>query len=440
MPAVDIALVDEAHYARRKNPTAGSQAASGIRLPLPGHSGGVTSQGRSLWLATATPMQLDAVEAADLLALTRRVGAFQYDPSLMQAYYETLSGLTGNQPLRASEWTFLQRAVLAVEAEDPSLWAFLQQTVIDGRTRLAVKRWLDQDRPPRPADLSGVRRLIFAASPLSRVMLRHTRPLLEIYRQQGQLQDNLARRHILPIPRIVFTEQERQAYEQLEAYCRGLAAQMARQSSPQSRSAMGFLLSFLRLRFASSLFAIRETLRRRLERVEAALGDMDLTDTPEPDEEGFETALDDDEDDRDAAVAYLRNRTAEDLQWECLQLRGMLRTLDDLSGPSSKMNELLHNLDQRRIRDTGRFRQTVIFTRFYDTLCDLVSRLRRVRTRSAYRDILRARRAVLGCGEPAAWSEWTGMRSSTGLCGARSISSSARMPRPRGSTCRARTC
>jgi hypothetical protein len=30
-----------------------------------------------------------------------------------------------------------------------------------------------------------VRRLIFAASPLSRVMLRHTRPLLEIYRQQG---------------------------------------------------------------------------------------------------------------------------------------------------------------------------------------------------------------------------------------------------------------
>ena len=99
---------------------------------------------------------------------------------------------------------------------------------------------------------------------------------------------------------------------------------------------------------------------------------------PEPDEEGFETTLDDGEDDRNAAVAYVRNRTAEDLQWECLQLRGMLRTLDDLSGPSSKMNELLRTLDQRRIRDTGRFRQAVILTRFYDTLSDLVSRLRRV--------------------------------------------------------------
>ena len=128
----------------------------------------------------------------------------------------------------------------AVEAEDPSLWAFLQQTVIDGRSRLDVKRWLDQGRPPRPADLSGVRRLIFAASPLSRVMLRHTRPLLEIYRQQGQLQDNLARRHILPIPRIVFTEQERQAYEQLEAYCRGWRRSWHARAAPRAAAPWAF--------------------------------------------------------------------------------------------------------------------------------------------------------------------------------------------------------
>jgi hypothetical protein len=35
-------------------------------------------------------------------------------------------------------------------------------------------------------------------------------------------------------------------------------------------------------------------------------------------------------------------------------------------------------LEQRRLRETGRFSQTVIFTRFYDTLCDLVNRLQRV--------------------------------------------------------------
>ena len=221
-------------------------------------------------------------------------------------------------------------------------------------------------------------RLLFAASPLSRVMLRHRCPLLEIYREKGQLQDTLAHHHISPMPHIVFTAQERQAYEQLEAYCRGLAAQMARHGTPQSRSSMGFLLSFLRLRFASSLFAIRETVRRRLERVEATLAGMTPMDAPEPDAERLDALQDEDEDDRDATVTYLQHRTPEDLQWECLQLRGLRQTLDDLSGPSSKMTELLRSLEQRRIHATGRFRHTVMFTRFYDTLCDLVSRLQRV--------------------------------------------------------------
>ena len=35
---------------------------------------GLRPKSRSLWLTTATPMQLEAVEVADLLALTRRVG------------------------------------------------------------------------------------------------------------------------------------------------------------------------------------------------------------------------------------------------------------------------------------------------------------------------------------------------------------------------------
>jgi hypothetical protein len=337
MPRVDIALVDEAHYAQRKNPTAGSRAAPEYGYLYTAIQESLRPRSRSLWLATATPMQLDAVEVADLLALTRRVGAFQHDPSLTGAYYETLSRLTGKHSATASEWEFLRRAVLAVEAHDPALWSFLQGTVIDGRTRLAVRQWLEHNRSPRPADLHGVRRLLFAASPLSRVMLRHRRPLLEIYREYGQLQDNLAHRHILPIPRIVFTAQERQAYEQLEAYCRGLAAQMQRHGTPQSRSAMGFLLSFLRLRFASSLFAIRETVQRRLERVEATLAGMALTDAPESDEERLAEVLEEDEDDRDVAGALSKNRTPEDLQWESLQFRGLRRTLDDLSGPASKM-------------------------------------------------------------------------------------------------------
>ena len=102
-------------------------------------------------------------------------------------------------------------------------------------------------------------------------MLRHTRSLLEIYRQRGQLGANLATRHILPVPRITFTAQEKQAYDELESYCQELTQQIAHHADTANRNMVGFMLSFLRLRFASSLFAIRETLRRRRERVEATL-------------------------------------------------------------------------------------------------------------------------------------------------------------------------
>jgi hypothetical protein len=93
----------------------------------------------------------------------------------------------------------LRRAVLAVCDQDPLCWGFIQQAVIDGRTRLPVRQWLEQGRLPRGLDMPGLLRLIFAAAPLSRVMLRHTWPLLEIYRSEGQLGANLAQRYILPI-------------------------------------------------------------------------------------------------------------------------------------------------------------------------------------------------------------------------------------------------
>jgi hypothetical protein len=260
----DITLVDEAHYARRKNPTQGSRAEARYGNLYTVLQQNLRPKSRSLLLATATPMQLDLVEVADLLQLTRRVGAFQLDPSLMEVYYDLLGRLVRRQQPSEREWTFLRRAVLAVQDQDPVLWGFIQDAVIDARMRLAAQQWLDRGRTARGADLQSIQRLIFAAAPLSRVMLRHTRSLLEYYREQGQLGATLARRRIWPIPRIVFTAQEREAYDQLEAYCAGLAQQMTGKGGAGHTSAVGFLLSFLRLRFASSLFAIRETLRRRL--------------------------------------------------------------------------------------------------------------------------------------------------------------------------------
>lgn len=112
-------------------------------------------------------------------------------------------------------------------------------------------------------------------------MMRHTRELLEIYRQNGQLSSNLARRHVRPVCAIEFTDAEAEFYNMLEDYCRGLGEQI-RKHNAQTRQVMFFLLNFLQLRFASSFYAIQKTLERRLNRVKNTLllGEM-----PETEEE-----------------------------------------------------------------------------------------------------------------------------------------------------------
>nr|WP_275888417.1 helicase-related protein [Desulfobulbus alkaliphilus] len=375
----DIALVDEAHYARRQNP-----AAADNRRQEPRYGrlyatirDEVRKRSEALWLATATPMQLDWIEVFDLIHLSDRVGSFQDDPTLTWGYYDILGRLVHNQPVRDEEWQFLRRVINAVGLQDPLLQKYMENAVIDGRIRACSRQWLEQGRLPRGRDLVNIRRLIFAAAPLSRVMLRHTRALLEIYKSQGRLNANLAKREILPIPRIVFTTLEQQAYDKLEEYCEGLARQMQAATKDQSSVFnLKFLLSLLRLRFASSLYAIRETIRRRLERVAATLASFQQP-TSEIQLEDYDVDADDEDGEGAVIETLLKNRTEQDLRWEQRQLKQLLETLGDLHEMPSKMQTFLDVMDSRR-QPGGRIKQTVVFTRFFDTLTDIVTRLRRI--------------------------------------------------------------
>jgi ERCC4-related helicase len=377
----DITLVDEAHYARRKNPTEGTRA-----HPRYGNLYRIIDQelnrkSRGLLLATATPMQLDPIEVSDLLKLSRRVASFQLDPSLTLCFYEILGNLvTGREPSE-KEWEFLRKAVCAVEQEDPEHWRFIESCVVDGTFRSAKRQWLEYGQVPRSRDRRKMLRLIFSASPLSRAMLRHTRGLLHVYRDRGQLDGLLAERRILPLTGIQFTEHEKRVYEQLELYCRELARQMSGRRDARGRSAIGFYLSFLRLRFASCLYAIRETVRRRIERVEATLQAQGGVSPEELETLDAEDFLEEGEGDAEVVKAILKDRTPEDLVWEREHLKGMMKNLRDLSVQSSKMTELLRILDHRRLDGGDRIRQTVVFTRFYDTLTDIVERLRQANPR-----------------------------------------------------------
>ena len=378
----DVVLVDEAHYARRSNSTAGAvvQPKYGdlyraVELTL-------RPRARALWLATATPMQIDPIEVYDLFRLTGRVGCFQDDPSLTQAYYEIQGRIQRGEKVSGQELEFLRRVLWSIGRHDPELEAFIRRTVLNAANRTQYELWLTKGIKPTASSLKQLLRAIFASAPLSRVMMRHNRALLRVYQQQGQLGANLARRHILPMRKIQYTAQEQSAYQALEAYSTDLAQQITAANDQQARVSTGFYLSFLQRRFASSLFAIGETLRRRRERVKWTLehrlnGGGNVAAAP-PDPSHLDEDIEQEESDSEAIEQFLKNRSEADLCWELDKLGEMLvGGLYDASPASSKTQALLGYVDQQRDWDRpGRYKQTVVFTQFWDTLEDLVRRLR----------------------------------------------------------------
>lgn len=373
----DITLVDEAHYARRSNPQQGCEAAPKYGNLYKCIDLNLKLKAKSLWLATATPMQIDPVEVYDLFRLSKRVGSYCFDPMLSMSYFGLLGKLVGssfkNNPLNAAEWRMLGQSFHQLQATDPYLWKVLQSTVVNSKNRKALEDIAFTDLK-HTADIKDLMKPLFSASPLARVMMRHTRKLLEQYQIHGELKSKLAYRDVLPLATIRFTEEEKNFYTNLQEYCNGLMQQI-RQHNPKSRNMMIFLLNFLQLRFASSLYAITETLKRRLQRVKETLLVGGKTFLSQEELDDYIDAMDEDESDLNeiSVDSLLHDRSNDDLKWEQSKLEDMLNQLERMkSRTPSKMQYLLNKLNERRISGTNnRLKQTVLFTRFYDTLTSI---------------------------------------------------------------------
>ncbi len=369
----DIILVDEAHYARRKNPrehSSGTPKYGNLYTTLKDN---VSEKADCLWLATATPMQIDPIEVYDLFRLAGRSGPYLADPTLSMEYFDMTGMVAKGEALNASQWSVLGQSFKQIEALDPFLWRILKETTVTKKNEKVLDTL--NYKKPKNADVKYLKQPLFAASPLSRVMMRHSRKLLEIYRKNGELSSNLARRRVRPVCAIAFTPDEKVFYDHLEEYCRGLEEQV-KKNNPQSRQVMNFLLNFLQLRFASSLYAIQQTLIRRLKRVNQTLAvgarqfdtqeELDealseMEDTDGVNEEYSEGDLSD-----ITLDALLKDRSVKDLKWEKDELTGMIDLLETMTETPSKIRVLLEEIELRR--SGNRVRQTVIFTRFYDSL------------------------------------------------------------------------
>ncbi len=120
----------------------------------------------------------------------------------------------------------------------------------------------------------------------------------------------------------------------------------------------------------------RTSSRRRRQRV-AATRDA-LAEAESPDETEREDEISGDaEDDETAVGRQLRDRTPDDLAWELAELDKLVDRVSQLTAMPSKLRPLLRVLENRRAAG-NRVRQIVVFTRFKDTLDDVVRRLREI--------------------------------------------------------------
>lgn len=374
-PSYDVVLVDEAHYARRQDPKGGAAKAPVYGQLYRTMSEIIRSKAKSLWMATATPMQIDPIEVYDLFSLTNRVAAFQNDPTASMYYFDIVGKLVFGEAITMNEWRFIGQSFQQIQATDPYLWNLLKKTCVDSKNRKVLNELPFVTKPPKRADQKYLPKPFFSASPLSRVMMRHTRQLLEIYKQNGELKSNLATRHVLPVKAIPFTKAEAEFYDMLETYCSELSRQVLRENR-QSRMMTYFYLNFLQLRFASSLFAIQMTLKRRLERIRNTLmldghtfaSKEEFEEYLEQLRENDESAVDENDINEVTFDALLKNRSKKDLQWEENYVQGMLAHIEGMTEVPSKITALLTVLESRIIPGSNRMKQTVLFTRFLDSL------------------------------------------------------------------------
>ncbi len=338
----DLILVDEAHHARRRGFS--SERPSPNRLlelltALADHT-------RCLYLLTATPMQVHAVEVWDLLGLLGLGGLWGSREDRFLGFFEEL-----RKPFAERDWDFLLAMLADHFDHGGELDAGFREVAL---RKLGAERWqviealiagnqrktTELDRESREV-LDG---LLRRHTPLRSFSWRATREHLRAYRRRGLLEAGVPERRPQNVW-IELTEDERRLYERIERYVSELY-----QRYEARRRGLGFLMTVYRRRLTSSFHAVRRSLERR-RRVLDKDDDGSLFDDPET------TDVLSDQDRTDEA-SYLD------------------RFLADLEalGSDSKLERLRRDLEEILAeRDAA-----LVFTQYTDTMDHLRDDLRSV--------------------------------------------------------------
>ncbi|MFC1976108.1 helicase-related protein [Chloroflexota bacterium] len=366
----DAVFLDEAHHARRKdflNPR--RRRLNRLLELLDGRDGqpGLKDRTQSLFLMTATPMQIHPVEVWDLLrplGLGGRWGAG--DHNFLRFFREL------RLPFDSTDWTFVFDMVRDYMQTGGALdsnfagqaqarlglveWEQLKSLVSSatphtGQTTATLKQMSNRARPL-------VTDLARQHTPLRRYLFRNTRQLLREYVRRGLLRATVPRRDPQPVW-ITMRPEEEDLYNRIEEYITNFY-----QKYEKERKGLGFIMTVYRRRLTSSFYAVRLSLERRLAflRGQAATAGADDDDLEQED-----LLLDVTE---DLADETERSRFRDEIEY----VEDFLTALNQLGGNDSKVERLLADLEQVfKQHDT-----VIIFTQYTDTMDFLRQQLRQV--------------------------------------------------------------
>ncbi len=260
----DVVLVDEAHHARRSGSKSTDTPNTLLGLL---HAMKAARAWRALYLASATPMQMNAHEAWDLLELLGLTPRWAESAEVFTRYYSELRESFGSRG-----WDFLRRMSEDFFSDssvtpDPALTREVKDKLglarskpirdfaenglsteaanqIPSETRHWMDEWLRRHTPMRDR------------------VFRTTRSTLRRYKEIGLLGASTT----IPVrdvkDRFVpLTPDEQRLYRRVEAYIsRYYDAYMV---GPQAQKPLGFIMTVYRRRLTSSFQAIECSLRRR---------------------------------------------------------------------------------------------------------------------------------------------------------------------------------
>lgn len=354
----DLVLVDEAHHARRRGSKATDTPNSLLSLLQEMRAG---ASWKALYMASATPMQMHAHEAWDLISLFGLPGKWGQDSSWFTAYYRLL-----RQDPHARDWTTLTRMLgdyLAQQdvGKDPVLIRRAKNALGWGRSRVITDMDTLGMHPSTAGSLTPIEvelsdDWLRRHTPMRDRVFRTTRQTMRDYQQAGILGPEV----IIPVREVddVFiplTAAEGKMYRRIEDYISlHYNAYMQKQ-----QKALGFIMTVYRRRLTSSFEAIRQSLQRRLHVLEQGLALTEMLDDDDRRAVEDTPTLDLDTDDQE----QLEANTAALIADEIGELRDFLHSLERLT-VDSKTDRLVKDIASA----LNTHNTVVVFTQYTDTM------------------------------------------------------------------------